>query len=112
MGISNRLHWAAICTSAFLTSTTADALTMIAENVCDESILVGNYISQQYGEKPLALGTGRVYIMYGDGTVEPNIGMFSIWINQDSGTFTNTISFTDGITCITMTGQNFEPYVD
>lgn len=110
MGISHSLCGAAICTSLLLTP--AVAQTLVTENTCEQTETVGAFLMTDYKEKPLALGTGLVYIIFGDGVTRPMRGMYSLWTNQNTGTFTNTISFSDGITCIIMSGSDFEPYVE
>lgn len=111
MGISNSMGWATVCATLFLT-TPALSQTIVIESECDRTEIMGSYLLGKHSEKPLALGTGFVYIIYGDGVVRPVEGMFTLWTNQESGTFTNTISFTDGITCLVMSGTDFEPYVE
>lgn len=112
MGISNKLYWTTICSTLFLTQPAQAQMQMLSANTCEASNLVAQYLMQQYEEKPLAIGTALVYIVIADGSSVPTSGFWTIWTNQDSGSFTNTISFNDGITCILNTGIDFKPYTD
>lgn len=67
-------------------------------------------LSKNHQETPLATGVGTVQYFDNQQQIETNAGMFTFWVNQDAGTFTVTMSFQDGITCLLTEGNNFEPY--
>jgi hypothetical protein len=111
MGLSNRISWTVFCATLFLTMPASAQLALITESECAHWSVVGNYLTN-FDESPLALGDGFVYIVYEDKTVREERGVYSLWTNQETGTFTNTITFEDGITCILVSGSKFDPYVE
>ena len=76
------------------------------EHDCGKVENVVPYLRDEYGERPLALGSA-VVTLPGDRTAS---GVLLITVNPESGSYTINIVFEDdGIMCMLTSGENFNP---
>lgn len=112
MGIGNKASWAAVGTTIFLTTgVQAQSLPMYTRTDCEPYKAFNELFEEKYGEKKLALGLGTVFVIdEHPSNTYPAQGIMAIWTNQDSGTFSITVTFEDTMTCLLTSGSGFEPY--
>lgn len=112
MGISNRASWSAVGATLLLTTPVlAQSLQMYTSTSCEPYEVLNEMFEEKYSEKKLALALGTVFVIDGhpDNTY-PAPGIVAIWTNQDTGTFSITVTFEDTMTCLLTSGSGFEPY--
>lgn len=112
MGISNRASWSAVGATLLLTTPAlSQSLPMYTNTNCEPYEQISELLEEKYSEKKLALAWGTVFVIddHPDNTY-PAQGIVSIWTNQDSGSFSITVTFEDTMTCLLTSGVGFEPY--
>lgn len=88
----------------------AETWSLYSVTECSETETLFNNISKRYQETPLANGVGSIQYFNNQEQIESNAGIFTFWVNQDSGTFAVTLTFRDGVSCLLTEGIGFEPY--
>lgn len=75
---------------------------------CAPLPMIVEMVAKQYSEKPFV--TGSQMIQWPNGRVIP-AGM-TFTANAESGTWTLTANFSDGIACVIANGANMAPFID
>lgn len=90
------LHFAALltATAVYLVAAT-DVLAQSAQN-CGPRDQVVDRLSGGYGETRQSIGLGA------------NNSLIEVFASNDTGTWTITMTSTDGVTCLVASGQSFE----
>jgi hypothetical protein len=83
-----------------------EVLTLPTTFECDQTDKLFDQIFEKYGEQPFAVGKT---IVYASRTEEMSRGDMAFWINPKTMTWTITVSFTDGVSCITSSGSSLTP---
>ena len=95
----------ALASSMFCTSVSAEPLRMFSVSNCDSKEIVYEFLSGEYEEVPFATGPGA--IQRPDGAFAQ--GMYMIWANPQTMSFSITIEFDDDIVCIMGMGGDLAP---
>lgn len=75
---------------------------------CAPLPMIVEMVAKQYSEKPFV--TGSQMVQWPNGRVIP-AGM-TFTANAESGTWTLTANFSDGIACVIANGANMAPFID
>jgi len=75
---------------------------------CAPLPMIVEMVAKQYSEKPFV--TGSQMVQWPNGRVIP-AGM-TFTANAESGTWTLTANFSDGIACVIANGGNMAPFID
>ena len=82
---------------------------LVLDSPCYSTRAVAEQLNDLYGADPLLTGHGTV-LTYASATELVLVeGYFTLWTNQDTGFFVTTLT-ADGLTCILITGTDFEPF--
>lgn len=83
---------------------------LFSRSWCNDTLNIYKNSWEQFEETPLFVGQGVIDILLTDGTISPELGAFTVYVNQDTGTFAATMTFEDNMTCVLTAGSNFTPY--
>jgi len=95
------------------TMLTAQPSNLLIDSWCDKGSVVSEYVLES-GLKPLASGFGPVYYQnpFDPESYAQTNGVTVFFVDQDSKKFAVVVWISDNTTCVTLTGGNFEPYVE
>jgi hypothetical protein len=103
----------AVIFTAKVASAQNSMLTMIKPINCYADITAyQSMLVESYDEKPLFVGTSVIDMITPSGEPMQIIGVFNLYTNQSTGTFTSLVVFTDGSGCELDVGENFTPVVN
>ena len=108
------LTFGAICLLSSVIASPAsanDLIQLYTRSWCNSVQDVHNNSWERFKETPLFTGYATADIVLTDGTISQEFGAFTVYANQDTGTFAATMTFSDGVSCILTAGSNFEPYM-
>lgn len=83
-----------------------EVLTLPTTFECDTTEKLFSQIYEKYGEKPVASGKT---VVYASRTKEISKADMGFWVNPKTLTWTITVSFADGISCISSSGSTLTP---
>lgn len=66
--------------------------------------------SEYYNETILFSGVSANTLVLSEVNEIPVIGVLAMLVNQDTGTFSISITFDDGVSCLLTSGTDFAPY--
>ena len=86
---------------------------MLMFGQCTETAPYVQMLETGYGERAVLEGNGFIQLPNQDPTAKDNTvvnGFMTISTNFDTGTFTVSITFADGISCLLIDGTEFVPF--
>jgi hypothetical protein len=97
------------CTEASAQSINTILLDMHIVTKCAPFDLMDTYKKEEFDESILLLGETFVQWVNGDQTgITP--ATMGFYVNQDTGTWTMSVAFSDGMMCDVLFGKEFTPY--
>ena len=82
--------------SLIVLTTAYPAMAQDSTGQCANRLVVAEALKTKYGEKPRVVG------------LSANNTVMEIWVNDDTGTWTATVTMPDMTTCMVMSGDNLE----
>jgi hypothetical protein len=86
-----------------------EPIEMFSSATCIQAEIGHEYKTEEMGEQVLFLGRANVPWVTED-TRGFTQGLVQMYVNQDTGTWTVSVLFGDGIQCDMLYGFNFQPY--
>lgn len=83
-----------------------EVLTLPTTLECDDTEKLFSNIYEKYGEKPFIMGKT---VVYASRTKEISKADMGFWVNPETMTWTITVTFADGISCVSSSGSTLTP---